>query len=183
VKIEAAVAALTVTAVETFASVMGVATAYGDGDGGQNRVATKVLCNKEGGSNGSKSDGDEGGGRATATATMWAMAMAMRLAGDKEGECKGGCHVIRDAYLYTHTSTWSTLVLTSSIYYWVRPYRPLLRKQRLHLIFDTNPRLGMIPKFFFKPCLRRNLTYSCNQNFYLLFECVKSFITRCFLLF
>jgi hypothetical protein len=128
VKIEAAMAALTVTAVETFASVMGVATADGDGDGSQNRVATKVLCNKESGSDGGKSDGNEGGGRATATATTWAMATAMRLAGDEEGECKGGCYVIRDAYSYVHTSTWSTSVLTSSIYYWVRPYRPLLQK-------------------------------------------------------
>jgi hypothetical protein len=90
VKIEAAVVALTVTAVETFASVMGVATADGDGNGGQNRVATKVSCNKEGGGDGGKSDGNEGGGRVTATAMTWAMAMAMRLAGDEEGECKGG---------------------------------------------------------------------------------------------
>ncbi len=90
-KIEAAVAALTVTVVERLkASVMGVATADGDGDGGQNRVATNVSCNKEGGGDGGKSDGDEGGGRETATATMWAMAMAMRLAGDEEGKCKGG---------------------------------------------------------------------------------------------
>jgi hypothetical protein len=89
-KIEATVAALTVMAVETFASVMGVATADGNGDGGQNRVATKVLCNKEGGGDGGKSNGDEGGGRATAMATMWAMATAMRRAGDKEGKCKGG---------------------------------------------------------------------------------------------
>ncbi len=89
-KIEAAVVALTVTAVETFVSVMGVATADSNGDGGQNRVATKVLCNKEGGGDGSKSDGNEGDGRATATSTMWAMAMAMRLAGNEEGRCKGG---------------------------------------------------------------------------------------------
>ncbi len=61
-KIEAAVAALTVMTVETCASVMGVATADGDGDGGQNRVATKMLCNEEGGGDGGKSDGDEGGG-------------------------------------------------------------------------------------------------------------------------
>ncbi len=88
-KIEAVVAALTVTAVEMFASVMGVATADSDGDGGQNRVATKVPCNKEGGGNGGKSNGDEGGGRATATATTWAMATAMRLAGDEESKCKG----------------------------------------------------------------------------------------------
>ncbi len=67
-KIEAAVAALTVTAVETFAMVMGVATADDNGDGSQNRVATKV-CNKEGGGNGGKSDGNKGGGQATATAT------------------------------------------------------------------------------------------------------------------
>ncbi len=63
VKIEAVVAALTVTAAETFTSVMGVATADNNGNGGQNRVATKVSCNKEGGGNGGKSDGgDEGGG-------------------------------------------------------------------------------------------------------------------------
>ncbi len=89
-KIEAAVAALTVRAVEMFALVMGVATADGNGDGGQNRVATKVSCNKEGGGNGGKSDCKEGGGQATATTMTWAMATAMRLAGDKEGECKGG---------------------------------------------------------------------------------------------
>ncbi len=85
VKIEAAVMALTVTAVETFALVMGVATADRNGGGGQNRVTTNVLCNKEGGGNGGKSNGNKGGGRATATATTWAMAMAMRLAGNKEG--------------------------------------------------------------------------------------------------
>ncbi len=90
-KIEAAVAALTVTAVEPLkASVMGVATGDGDGDGGQYRVATNVSCNKEGGGDGSKSDGNKGGGRATATATTWAMATAMRLAGNEEGKCKGG---------------------------------------------------------------------------------------------
>ncbi len=90
VKIEAAVAALTVMAVETFALVVAVTTADGDGDGGQNRVATKVSCNKEGCGNGGKSDGDEGGGQATLTATMWAMAMETRLAGNEEGKCKGG---------------------------------------------------------------------------------------------
>ncbi len=63
-KIEAAVAALTVTAVETFALVVAVATADGDGDGGQNRVATKVSCNEEG----------------VVTA---ARAMAMRVAGEQ----------------------------------------------------------------------------------------------------
>ncbi len=89
-KIEAAVAALIVMAVETFASVMGVATADSDGDGGQNRVATKVSCNKENGGDGGKSDGDEGGGQATVMAMTRAMATAMRLAGDKEDECKGG---------------------------------------------------------------------------------------------
>ncbi len=86
-KIEAAVAALTVIAVEMFASVMGVATAD---DGGQNRVATNVSCNEEGGGDGGKSDGDEGGGRAMASVRTWAMATAMTLAGDEEGKCKGG---------------------------------------------------------------------------------------------
>ncbi len=76
-KIEAAVAALTATAVEAFASVMGVATADSNGDGGQNRVATKVSCNKEGGGNGGKSDGNKGGGRATATGTTCADANPM----------------------------------------------------------------------------------------------------------
>ncbi len=71
---------MTVTAVETFASVMGVATADSDGDGGQNRVATKVLCNEESGGDGGKSNGNEGGGQATAMATTWAMAKAMRQA-------------------------------------------------------------------------------------------------------
>jgi hypothetical protein len=61
VKIEAEVAALTVTAVETFALVVAVVTADGDGNGSQNRVAMKVLCNKVGGGNGGKSDGDKGG--------------------------------------------------------------------------------------------------------------------------
>ncbi len=41
-KTEAAVAALTVMAMETFALVLAVATADSDGNGGQNRVATKV---------------------------------------------------------------------------------------------------------------------------------------------
>ncbi len=83
-------AALTVTAVETFALVMGVAMADSDGNGSQNKVATKESCNKEGGGNGGKSNGDEGGGRGTATGTTWAMGTAIRLAGDKEGKCKGG---------------------------------------------------------------------------------------------
>jgi hypothetical protein len=48
-----------------------------------------VSCNKEGGGDGGKSDGNEGGGQATATATTWAMTMETRLAGDKEGKCKG----------------------------------------------------------------------------------------------
>ncbi len=90
-KIEAAVAVLTVRAVEALkALVMGVAAGDGDGDGGQNRVATNVSCNDEGGGDGGKSNGNKGGGQATATATTWAMATAMRLAGDKEGKCKGG---------------------------------------------------------------------------------------------
>ncbi len=90
-KIEVAVAALTVTGVKTLkASVMGVAMADGDGDGSQNRVATNVSCNEEGGGDGGKSDGDEGGGQAMATVTMWAMAAAMRLVGNKGGKCKGG---------------------------------------------------------------------------------------------
>ncbi len=63
-KIEAAVAALTVTAVETLkALVMGVATADGKGNGGQNKVATNVSCNEEGGGDGGKSNGNKGGGR------------------------------------------------------------------------------------------------------------------------
>ncbi len=91
-KIEAAVGTLTVTAVETFASVVAVATADGDGNGNgsQNRIATKVSCNEEGGGDGGKSDGNKGGGRAMVRATTWAMATATRLAGDKEGKCKGG---------------------------------------------------------------------------------------------
>jgi hypothetical protein len=88
VKIEAAVAALTVTAVETFALVVAVATADSNGNGGQSRVATKVLCNEEGGGDGSKSNGNEGGGRATATATMWAMVTETRPSGDERGKCK-----------------------------------------------------------------------------------------------
>jgi hypothetical protein len=74
--------------VKMFASVEAVATADGDGNGGQNRVVTKVPCNEEGGGDGGKSDGNKEGGRATATAT-WAMATETRLAGDKEGKCKG----------------------------------------------------------------------------------------------
>ncbi len=55
-KIEAAVVALIVRVVETFALVVAVVTADGDGNGddGQNRVVMKVLCNKEGGGNGGK---------------------------------------------------------------------------------------------------------------------------------
>ncbi len=89
-KIEAAVAALTVRAMETFALVVAVVTADSDGKGGQNRVATKVSCNEEGGGDGGKSNGDEGGGRATATATTWAMVMETRPAGEERGKCKGG---------------------------------------------------------------------------------------------
>ncbi len=89
-KIEAAVAALTVTAVETIALVVVVATADGNSDGSQNRVAMKVSCSEEGGGNGGKSNGNKGGGRAMATAMTWVVATAMRLAGDKEGKCKGG---------------------------------------------------------------------------------------------
>jgi hypothetical protein len=70
VKTEAAVAALTVTAVETFASVVAVAMADSNGNGGQSRVTTKVLCNEEGGGNGGKSNGNKGGGQVTATAMM-----------------------------------------------------------------------------------------------------------------
>ncbi len=84
-KIEAVVAALTVTAVETFASVMGVATVDGNGIGGQNRVTRSVSCNEEDGGDGGKSNGNKGGGRATTMAMTWAMAMAMRLEGNKEG--------------------------------------------------------------------------------------------------
>jgi hypothetical protein len=90
VEIETAVAALTVRVVETFALVAAVATADGSSNGGQNRIATKVLCNIEGGGNGGKSDGGKGGGQAMATATIWVMATETRLAGDKEGKCKDG---------------------------------------------------------------------------------------------
>ncbi len=89
-KIEAAVAALTMTAMETFALVVAVATVDSDGNGGQNRVATKVSCNEEGGGDGGKSNGDKGGGRAMATATTWAMVTETRPAGNKRGKCKGG---------------------------------------------------------------------------------------------
>jgi hypothetical protein len=58
--------------------------------------ATRVVCDKDGNNNGSKSNGDEGDGQVTAAraiatmkATRWAMAMAMRLAGDIEGKGKG----------------------------------------------------------------------------------------------
>jgi hypothetical protein len=65
-----------------------VATADDDDNGGQNRVATKVSCNKEGVSNGGKSDGNKRGRQATVTATTWVMATEMRLPGNKEGKCK-----------------------------------------------------------------------------------------------
>ncbi len=65
VKIEAAVAALTVTAMETFALVVAVARADSNGDGGQNRVPTKVSCNMK---------------RVVVTA---ARAMARRVAGEQ----------------------------------------------------------------------------------------------------
>ncbi len=64
-KIEAVVAGLTVRAMETFALVVMVATADSDGDGGQNRVATKVSCNEECGGDGA------------------AKAMATRVAGEQ----------------------------------------------------------------------------------------------------
>ncbi len=70
-KIEAAVAVLTVTAVETFALVVAVATADGDGNGGQNRVAKKVLCTK----------------RVVATA---ARVMATRVEGEQRGQQQCG---------------------------------------------------------------------------------------------
>ncbi len=79
---------MTVTAVETFALVVGVAMADSNGHSGQNRVVTKVLCNEEGGGNGGKSDGNKGGGQATEMVTKWAMAMATRLAGNK-GKVQG----------------------------------------------------------------------------------------------
>ncbi len=53
-------------------------------------MGTKVLCNKEGGGNGGKIDGNEGGGQATETATTWVMVVATRLGVNKEGKCKGG---------------------------------------------------------------------------------------------
>jgi hypothetical protein len=90
VKIGAAVAALTVTAMETYALVVAVATEDSNGNGGQNRVATKVSCNEEGGGDGGKSNGDEGGRRATATATTWAMVTETRPAGNERGKYKGG---------------------------------------------------------------------------------------------
>ncbi len=89
-KIEAVVAALTVRAIETFALVVAVVMADSDGDIGQNRVATKVSCNEEGGGDGGKSNGDKGGGQATVTATTWAMVTETRPAGDERGKCKGG---------------------------------------------------------------------------------------------
>ncbi len=89
-KIEAAVAALTVTAMETFALVVAVVTADSDGDGGQNRVAIKVSCNEEGGGDGGKSNGDKGGGRAMTMATPWAMVMETGPSGNERGKCKGG---------------------------------------------------------------------------------------------
>ncbi len=89
-KVEAAVAALTVTAMETFALAVAVAMADSNGDGGQNRVTMKVSCNEEGGGDCSKSIGNEGGGQAMATATMWPMVTEMRPAGNERGKCKGG---------------------------------------------------------------------------------------------
>ncbi len=62
VKIEAEMVALTVMAVERFTLVAAVAMADCDGDGGQNRVAMKVLCNKEGGGDGGKGNGNKCGG-------------------------------------------------------------------------------------------------------------------------
>ncbi len=46
-------------------------------------MGTKVSCNKEG-------NGNKDGGQAMATVRTWAMATATRLAGNKEGKCKGG---------------------------------------------------------------------------------------------
>ncbi len=53
---------MTVMAMERFALVVAVATADSNGNGGQNRVATKVSFNEEGGGDGGKSNGNEGGG-------------------------------------------------------------------------------------------------------------------------
>ncbi len=63
-KIEAAVVALTVTALEMFASVVAVAMANSDGDGSQNRVMTRCRAAK----------------RVVAIATR---AMAMRVVGER----------------------------------------------------------------------------------------------------
>jgi hypothetical protein len=79
------------------------------------------------------------------------------------------CYIIRYAYSYAHTFTWSTLVLTSSIYHWVRPYRPISRKQRLHLIFDTDPQLGMIPKKVLFQALLTKESYIFMQSEFLSF--------------
>ncbi len=81
---------MTVTAMETFALVVVVAMADSDGNGGQNRAATKVSCNEEGGCDVGKSNCDEGGGQAMATATTWAMVTETRPGGVERGKCKGG---------------------------------------------------------------------------------------------
>jgi hypothetical protein len=49
-------------------------------------MGMKVSCNKEGGGDSSKSNGDKGGRQATAMATMWAVATATRLMGKEEGK-------------------------------------------------------------------------------------------------
>jgi hypothetical protein len=53
-------------------------------------MATKVLCNKEGGCDSSRGNGNEGGGQTTEVAATWAMMTATRLAGKEEGKCKSG---------------------------------------------------------------------------------------------
>ncbi len=56
-------------------------------------VATRVACNEEGDGNGSKSDGDKGGGRATA---MRAMATEGKQQSTSDGIDKGGWWLARE---------------------------------------------------------------------------------------
>jgi hypothetical protein len=69
-----------------------------EGKGNRMALTTRVVCDKEGDSNGGRSDGNEGVGQATAmsamatamaTVTTWAKVKATRLVGDKDGKAGG----------------------------------------------------------------------------------------------
>ncbi len=64
-------------------------------------VAARVMCNEEGDGDGSKSDGNEGGGRATAAR---AMATEGEQQSTSEGIDKGGWWLAREHQRGDHTT-------------------------------------------------------------------------------